>query len=300
MSYIKTALKEELIVKHIVSIHYFEYAKDYVFEGEAHDFWEFLYVDKGEVEVMADDLGYKLKQGEVIFHKPNEFHNLWANGKVAPNLIVMAFVCNSKNMSFFKNKIIKIGDEEKNLLAIIIKEAKDAFSSRLNDPNLLQLERRSVQNFASEQMVKITLEHFLISLIRKNCAISKNERISKSTKERSDTDTVSRIIEYLEKHIYENISFKDVCSYSGLGRTNLKVLFKAKTGLGVMEYYRRLKIEQAKSLIRQSGMNFTETADKLGYKSVHHFSKHFKKAVGMSPTEYACSVKAKVGTVLCD
>ncbi len=73
MDYEKTLLKEEIVIKRIVSIHYFEYAKDYVFEGEKHDFWEFLYVDKGEVEVMAQSLGFKLKQGEIIFISPMNF-----------------------------------------------------------------------------------------------------------------------------------------------------------------------------------------------------------------------------------
>ncbi|NLV35802.1 MAG: AraC family transcriptional regulator [Clostridiaceae bacterium] len=38
-------------------------------------------------------------QGEIIFHKPKEFHNIWANGKVAPNLIVIAFECSSRAFS---------------------------------------------------------------------------------------------------------------------------------------------------------------------------------------------------------
>ena len=91
--YQPTALRRDIAVPAVVTVHYFEYARDYVFEGEKHDFWELLYVDKGEVEVMADDTGYCLKQGEMIFHKPGEFHNVFANGLVAPNLVVVAFVC---------------------------------------------------------------------------------------------------------------------------------------------------------------------------------------------------------------
>ena len=76
--------RREMAVDAIVTVHYFEYAKNYVFEGEKHDFWELLYVDKGEVEVMADSTGYRLRQGDMIFHKPDEFHNVFANGVVAP------------------------------------------------------------------------------------------------------------------------------------------------------------------------------------------------------------------------
>ena len=62
-TYELTVLRRDLAVPAVVTVHYFEYAKNYVFEGERHDFWEFLYVDKGEVEVMAGDTGYCLKQG---------------------------------------------------------------------------------------------------------------------------------------------------------------------------------------------------------------------------------------------
>ena len=65
-SYIATELRKVIDVQSIVTVHYFEYAKNYVFEGERHDFWELLYVDKGEVEVMADEVGYRLKRGEKL------------------------------------------------------------------------------------------------------------------------------------------------------------------------------------------------------------------------------------------
>ena len=42
----------------------------YVFPGETHNFWECLYVQKGEVCVSADERVYNLTDGEIIFHKP--------------------------------------------------------------------------------------------------------------------------------------------------------------------------------------------------------------------------------------
>jgi YesN/AraC family two-component response regulator len=64
---------------------------------------------------------------------------------------------------------------------------------------------------------------------------------------------------------------------------------------GVKEYFNKLKIDQAKSLIREEQHNFTEIAELLGYSSVHYFSKQFKSLTDMAPTEYARSVQAKVG-----
>ncbi len=294
MDYFKTILKEDLIIKKIISVHYFEYAKDYLFDGERHDFWEFLYVDKGEVEVMADTLGYKLKQGEMIFHKPNEFHNVWANGKVAPNLIVISFECKSNKMDYFKDKILSIDNQEKNLLAQIISEAKEAYTSPLDSPSLKKLEKRARPKFGCEQLIKIYLEQMLINLIRKDESISSEKKLSSSVKERFDGDMSKRAISFLEENICNNISFDDVCRYLSLSRTSLKVLFRETTNSSVMEYYNGLKIAEAKKMIREGMNNFTKIADTLGYASIHYFSRHFKKATGMTPSEYTISVKSKL------
>ena len=88
MYYESVNLSQEIIVNKIVSIHYFEYMSNFSFPGETHDFWEFLYVDKGEVQVIADDKNFTFKKGQIIFHKPNEFHALKANGRIAPNNVV--------------------------------------------------------------------------------------------------------------------------------------------------------------------------------------------------------------------
>ncbi len=293
MDYKSTLLKEEIVIKKIVSVHYFEYAKDYVFEGEKHDFWEFLYVDKGEVEVMAGSLGFKLKQGEIIFHKPNEFHNVWANGKVAPNLIVLSFECKSPAIKYYENKILTISDFEKNLLVQIINEAKEAFTSELDITYLKKLEKRQESLFGCEHLIKIYLEQLLISMIRKGNSVNSNSRLSTATKERSDTDLLQRIINYLNENVTKNISFDDVCRFSNLSRTSLKVLFKDKKGTGVIEYFKKLKIEEAKKMIREGQYNFTQISEILGYASIHYFSRHFKNVTGMTPSEYVISVKSK-------
>lgn len=60
-----------------------------------------------------------------------------------------------------------------------------------------------------------------------------------------------------------------------------------------MEYFRKLKIDKAKTMIREEEYNITQIANILGYNSIHYFSKQFKGITDMSPTEYARSVKAR-------
>lgn len=291
--YIATELRKVIDIQEIVTVHYFEYAKNYVFEGERHDFWELLYVDKGEVEVMADEVGYRLKRGDMIFHKPNEFHNVFANGVVAPNLVVAAFVCTSPAMSYFEGKILQAGEDERELLARLVNEARDAFTNPLDDPGTIRMERAGSSAFGSEQMIGMLLEQMLIRLVRRGAEPTASVKESSSVKKRSDNDLVRRVIAYMEENVAGSLTFSAVCRYSAQSATNLKTIFKSATGRGVMEYYRWLKIEQAKVLLREGNGNITQIADKLGYASVHYFSRYFKQATGMTPSEYTLSIQSK-------
>lgn len=292
LDYVPTILRRDIAVDAIVTVHYFEHAKNYVFEGEKHDFWELVYVDKGKLEVIAEEQGYELTQGQVIFHKPGEFHNLYANGTVAPNLVILTFVCRSPAMSFFENKITYITLRQRELLARIIKEGRNAFTGPLGDPYTLQMPRNPDAPFGSEQLINLYLEALLIDMIRDSAPEDERPKPSSSIKARSDNDLVNRIIHYMEEHLSDNLSFSTICHFSAQSATNLKTIFKAVTGQGVMEYYRALKINQAKILLRESSGNITQIADSLGYTSVQYFSRHFKQATGMTPREYTLSVQA--------
>lgn len=294
MDFVKTVLEQEFQISEIISLHYFEFAKDFLYEGEKHDFWELLYVDKGEAEVMADTVGYKLKQGDIIFHKPNEFHNVWANKVIAPNLIVISFECKSPSMSHFESKIFNLGDSERNLLATILKEGMNTFLPPFDQYRINTLNKKPDSHFGSQQMIKVCLEMLLINLVRKATSGISENRLSSLAKERSEDDLIKRITNFMNDNISTNLTLEQVCNYSNLGQTQLKTLFKSKTGKSVIEYFKLLKIEQAKILIREEKNNNTEISDLLGYSSIHSFSRHFKTVTGMAPSEYAKTVKSRV------
>lgn len=279
-------------VREIFSVHYFEYASNYTYPGEQHDFWEFCYVDKGEVEIHAGDSTFTLPKGRIVFHKPGEFHSLRANGRVAPNLVVASFSAEGPAMQWFAKKQLGVGDAQRALLARLVEEASAAFLSPLNDPELKQLERSMSAPPGSEQMIKLCLEEMLIELYRAGQQPqAAPQKPTSLIKERTQQEFVDRVVDYLEANINKRLTLADICRDNLVGRSHLQKIFREKTGGGAMEYFGKLKIEAAKRMIREGRHNFTEIAAKLGYNSIHYFSRHFKKVTGMTPSEYASSVK---------
>lgn len=292
MAYESVQLQDVISIHEIISIHYFEYMSNFFFEGESHNFWEFLCVDKGEVNVVAGHLEHTLTRGEIIFHKPNEFHNVKANGMIAPNLVVIAFHCSSPLMKFFENKILSISEKERNLIAQIIIEARNAFSSRLDDPYLQKLERKYTAIPGSEQLIRIYLEELMISLLLRfsNAGSAGHKLPEKSVKQKSDSQLFVKIQSYLEENLNEHLSIQQICHDNLIGRSQLQKIFREKCQCGIIEYFSRMKIESAKQLIRDNHMNFTQISDSLGYTSIHYFSRQFKQLTGMTPSEYASSI----------
>lgn len=297
MSYESVALNQELVIDHLYSMHYFEYMNNFVFEGESHDFWEFLCVDKGELFVTADNREYHLKKGDIIFHRPNEFHSVRCNGKSAPNLVVISFDCVSPAMTFFEQKQLIINEAEQSLLAKIIHESRQTFEGRLDNPYQTKLIINPAAPFGGEHLIRNYIEQLLISLIRRyNFKVPESNKTSEScntklTAYNADNELYDKIIQYMETHITTNIAIEQLCKDTLIGRSKAQRLFHERHHCGVINYFSAMKITTAKELIRSNSMNFTQISEHLGYTSIHYFSRQFKKMTGMTPSEYATSIK---------
>lgn len=291
MDFYKYTLASLFEIPQIVTIHYFEYGKDFTFQGESHDFWEFLCVDKGEVTVAAGQKTHILHKGNIIFHKPGQFHSVTANGVIAPNLVVISFVCSSPAMEFFEDKILCLGETERSLLATILAEAEDAFLTPLNNPYTRQLSGNPKQHPGAEQLIQLSLEHFLISLYRKGTMPAPSAALTKSTKLKQDDEIFLHIRTYMEAQLSHTLTLEQICRDNMIGISQLQKLFRSKCGSGIMEYFSRMKIRRAKEMIREQNLNFTQIADCLGYASIHYFSRQFKKITGMTPSEYSLSIQ---------
>ena len=276
-----------LNVQKIVTIHYQKPEKQYVSLQESHNFWELLYADKEEFTIHHGNDVIVLKQGEIFFIEPNVSHYVECKDKEA-NIFIVSFECRSESINFFAGKRYAVPQEMKYLLQNVMSEALETFHIPDFDPDLKKLELKDNPNLGGEQVIKNSLELLLIYLLRKANHKERQQEffISKIT---SSSDLQDEIVCILNEHVYNTITLDELCEKLHYGKTYLCTFFKKKTGMSIYQTYLKLKIDEAKKLIRRNS-SFISITNLLYFDSVSHFNYIFKKYTGMTPGEYKNSI----------
>ncbi len=92
---------------------------------------------------------------------------------------------------------------------------------------------------------------------------------------------------YLQQN-YANCDLKlaDVLEHLGVSRSYFSNVFKAQTGQSFVEYLTNLRMDEAKRLLRETGLCTYEIAERIGFVDPHYFSVSFRRRTGMTPREY--------------
>ncbi|MGI5899227.1 MAG: helix-turn-helix domain-containing protein [Christensenellales bacterium] len=292
MNYKLLTFKKDIEVLGLYTMYYSEHDKSFYFGGERHNFWEMVYVDSGEISVVAENTGYMVRQGEVIFHKPMEFHTLASNQKDPNSVVIISFEAAGDGMRFFENRILAVDGRQMKILSQLLEEIRHSFGVSTGISLYPQRLNEKSAEPCAQQMVINYMEQFLVSLLRSNRE-NEGRSVRKSTgaKKNVEEAVVQAVREYLSQQIYLRLTLCEVARHFHMGKSYLSEMFKAVTGKSVMEYYLNLKMDEAKRLLRGGELNITQIAEKLCYANVHNFSRVFKAKTGRSPSAYRKSVR---------
>ena len=99
-------------------------------------------------------------------------------------------------------------------------------------------------------------------------------------------DIIELITCYIHTHYRERFSLEDISVKFAISPSHLSRSFHKKTGIHFIEYVNQVKINKAKQLLIISNMIISEIFEEIGYDNLEHFSRVFKKYVGVSPSKY--------------
>ena len=264
-------VQRRLAVSSIYTFFYHEKEKGFIFPGEAHRPLELTYVDKGAIHSVADGVDLLLNQGDLVLYAPDQWHMQYAEEDVCASYITISFDLEGDCPESLFNQKFAIPQSAVPMLQRLLREQDrmDAYS---------------------EDMMLCYLQILLLTLLREQDAPSQ-VKLRTTNAVNSENEIIRRAQQFISGHIREKLTVPVVARHVDVSPSYLTALFRKNLQISPGEYIRRVKLQESKQMIREDNMNFTEIAAVLQYSTVHHFSRQFKDKFGITPTEYAKSVR---------
>ena len=270
-SYHSMHLKNQVRVEGIYTFFYHEKEQGFLFPGEAHPMTELTYVDKGTLHSVVDGQDLLLKQGDMVVYGPDQWHMQYADIGVAPAFITLTFDLEGAETAPLLNRRFSAPQQMVTLLKQMLREQE-----RMDE--------------YSNDMIMAQLTQAMVLLLREAAAPS-GAKLQTSNAVHNENEIVRQAQQYVSTHIREKLSVPLLARQVDVSPSYLTALFHKNLQISPGEYIRRSKLQESKQMIRENDLNFTEIAAALQYSTVHHFSRQFKEKFGITPTEYAKSVR---------
>ena len=258
-------------VEGLYTFFYHEKEQGFLFPGESHPMLELTYVDQGSLHSVADGQDLLLSQGDIVVYAPNQWHMQYADIDVAPRYVTLTFDLEGDALNPLLNRKFTASRQAVSLLRQMLRE------------------HEQVDSFSNDMIIS-QLNLLLLDLLRESASPS-GVKLQTSNAIHSENEIIRKAQQYISTHIREKLSVPLVARQVDVSPSYLTALFHKNLQISPGEYIRRIKLQESKQMIRENNLNFTEIAATLQYSTVHHFSRQFKEKFGITPTEYAKSVR---------
>lgn len=245
---------------------------EFYFNGESHNFWECVCILGGVAGVTADDRIYTLNTGEMIFHKPMEFHKVWNEGTEPLHLFIVSFYTDSPLIWELTEKICTFKDANNiyfdNVLRTYRRFQKDnpaGYTPWVYDSIKMQIFCNSIEAF----LLSVIKEHNFLSL----------------PKHSEETKQFHLLVKTMRNKISGKLTIKELANTAHMSESTVKRLFKKYAGCSVHYYFLNMKLKEA-ILLLEKGEKVSAISDKLGFDNPNYFSIVFKRMTGHSPRDY--------------
>jgi len=233
---------------------------------------ELIFITGGKGHIIFPHRRYEVKDGVLLYLCPNVQYSV--NIDVEDPFCFLVVHFSYVNVAFNSDKW-DITEDNKTLPLDTVQVLKDYY--QVNNIFKKLVKDWTLKLPGYEFITKTLLQQLLIEIYKSKKRNSQN--YSTSLK-------VERIIEYMRTNINNRLILKDLSELVQLSSSYLSRVFKETTGYSVIEFFNKIKVDEAKELIIEGDKKVKEVAQILGFTDEFYFSRIFKKIEGISPSEF--------------
>lgn len=247
-----------------------------------HDAWEIYYLVSGERCYFIKDQIYRICAGDLVLVPINALHKTSPSGKLSQPHERLLVNFRTEAVStllpgrveeleqlFEKYPVLRLNAEEQQLVQPLL-------------ARLLTEQKQQVSGY--EDYCRLLLAELLLTLLR--MAKGRPSHDGEEGGGKRSYREIAEVARYINAHYDENLSLGELAGRFHLSPYYLSHIFPRVTGLTLVAYINRVRIEEACALLRETELPVTDIAYRVGYQSVTHFGRVFKKAKLVSPQVY--------------
>jgi len=265
----------------------FESVNEWGYARHKHNFFELTFILKGNGQHILNESIINYKEGDVFFLTPKDEHEF-----VVTTPTTFGILKFTEQLFLEKANLTSSTHWRKNLDAVI-------FYANIIPESIIAFDKDREQLFCLYGIIKNEIENVLVYgrsvlvelfgalliIISRNLKSSLKELPNSITSEKEKIDT---ILTYVRQNILnkERITIKAIADEFYMSPNYVSVFIKKHTGISIQQYVITTKIKMAERLLKQTNLNITEIAEKIGFVDSSHFNKIFKKYNGLNPSEF--------------
>lgn len=224
----------------------------------------FIYLIEGEINFSYKNTDITVHPGGLIYLPHSSCHIYRAVSKNVRYIRVDfdMYCVKSSEMIIFSNRPTLLTEKlDKNIVKLLF-ELADLYS---NPKYAYTLNSLSLTYKFLYSILK--LEHY------------KSMTNSKETK-------AEQCMEYINEHCCSNVTIEMLCKRFNVSPTHLRRIFKKASGLTIVDFINKRRIEASVALLEKTDMQIVDIAYTVGYESQNYYTRVFKKLMDITPNEY--------------
>ncbi len=239
--------------------------------------YEISYIVAGKGEFYLDGVSYPVKAGDIFLCQPGQMHNLRADKDDPFRYFYFAFFFNEimdmENPYSYVDKMFQLIKHPCVQDTLGIEAPFTSVLRELQHP--MELSQQMLESYFV-QIILLSYRNFFNNGFDAACHMIDS----------FVNPIVYAAISYIDNNVYEITNLSELADELNYSYSHLAHIFVNEVGISLQSYYNKKRVEQAIKLLKDSHMTINDIALKLNYQSIHSFSKAFKKAMGMAPSQY--------------
>jgi AraC family transcriptional regulator, transcriptional activator for feuABC-ybbA operon len=237
---------------------------------------ELMYICNGSGSCIVNGRRYSIKSGLLLYIAPDVPFSIELDTKVPAGCLTVHF---SYTRVSFNDGKWAVQDETQNLSSHPAQELKDAYLVEEQFQKLLDCWNEKLPGY-----------EFKSGTILQQLLLTIGENLNKHSQNFAASLKVEKIIQYMHQNLNGKITLAELAKFVQITPFYMARTFKAATGYTIIEYFNKLKIDKSKELLIEGNKKVKEVAQELGFADEFYFSRMFKKAEGINPSEFCSKI----------